>query len=89
MIKKYAVSCTLILTFLVIVAVALLSSASLGLERDWTDSMIKNIHVGDTPTGVAFDSANGYTYITNTNSNTVSVIDGSTNTVIDTIPVDE
>jgi YVTN family beta-propeller protein len=69
------------------VTVALLSSASLGLESAWADSMVKNIHVGDAPTGVAFDSANGYTYVTNTNSNAVSVIDGSTNTVIKDIPV--
>ncbi|MFL6391724.1 MAG: YncE family protein [Nitrososphaeraceae archaeon] len=87
MIKKHIVSCTLILTFLIIVTVALLSSASLGLESAWADSMVKNIHVGDAPTGVAFDSANGYTYVTNTNSNTVSVIDGSTNTVIKEIHV--
>jgi YVTN family beta-propeller protein len=67
------------------VTVALLPSASLGLESAWADSMVKNIHVGDAPTGVAFDSANGYTYVTNTNSN--AVIDGSTNTVIKDIPV--
>ncbi|MFL6432176.1 MAG: YncE family protein [Nitrososphaeraceae archaeon] len=87
MIKKHIVSCTLILTFLIIVTVALLSSASLGLESAWADSMVKNIHVGDAPTGVAFDSTNGYTYVTNTNSNAVSAIDGSTNTVIKEIRV--
>jgi YVTN family beta-propeller protein len=85
---KKAVSCTLILTFLVVMAVALsLSSTSLGLETAWADSVIKNIHVDDTPSAVAFDSANGYTYVTNADLGIVSVIDGSTNTVIKDIHV--
>jgi YVTN family beta-propeller protein len=45
--------------------------------------------MSSTPTGVAFDPANGCTYVINTDSNTVSVIDGSTNTVIDTSPIDK
>ena len=58
MIKKHRVSCTLILTLLVVVmALALLPSTFLGLEIAWADSVTKNIPVGDTPTGVAFDSA--------------------------------
>jgi YVTN family beta-propeller protein len=69
-------------------AVALsLSSTSLGLETAWADSVIKNIHVDDTPSAVAFDSANGYTYVTNADLGIVSVIDGSTNTVIKDIHV--
>ena len=41
------------------------------------------------PDSVAFNPSNGYTYVTNVDSNTVSVIYGSTNTVIDTIPIGE
>jgi YVTN family beta-propeller protein len=87
MIKKHAVSCTLILILLVVVvAVALLYSTYFPSERAWADSVIKNIPAGWSPIGVAFDSDNGYTYVTNVDSNTVSVIDGSTNTVIKNIP---
>ena len=43
--------------------------------------------MGWSPLGVAYDSANGNIYVANQYSNTVSIIDGSTNTVIDTIPV--
>ena len=54
-----------------------------------TNTVIKNIHVGSHPRGIAFDSDNGNLYVTNEGSYTVSVIDGSTNTVVDTIPVGE
>jgi YVTN family beta-propeller protein len=89
LIKEEAVSCTLILSFLVVMGVALLllSSTSLGLETAWADSVINNIHLGDDPITVAFDPANGYTYVTNADLGTVSVIDGSTNTVIKNIRV--
>jgi YVTN family beta-propeller protein len=49
-----------------------------------TNTVIKNIRVGWSPLGVAFDPANGNIYVA---SGTVSVIDGSTNTVIKDIPV--
>src|SRR5205823_6634266 len=39
------------------------------------------------PIGIAFDPNNGNMYVTNQGSNTVSVIDSTTNTVIATIPV--
>ena len=64
-------SCTLILHSLVVVAVALLFSISLGLERVWADYMIKNVVVANIPIGVAFNPSNGYTYVTNVDSNTV------------------
>jgi YVTN family beta-propeller protein len=53
------------------------------------DSLIGFIHVGLTPIGVAFDSANGDIYVVNSRfpDSTVSVIDGSTNNVIKTIPI--
>ena len=56
---------------------------------------MKQVEVKDTitvnpfnrPIGVAFDSSNGYVYVTNDGSNSVSVINGSTNTAIKTIGV--
>src|SRR5579885_2782753 len=39
------------------------------------------------PIGVAFDSSNGYVYVANPNSGSVSVINGATNTVIASITV--
>jgi len=39
------------------------------------------------PVGVAYDPSNGYIYVTNDDSDTVSVINGATNKVIATIPV--
>ena len=42
---------------------------------------------GINPVGVTFDSSNGYVYVANDRSNSVSVINGTTNTVIDTIGV--
>jgi len=39
------------------------------------------------PWGIAYDPSNGYIYVTDYGSYSVSVIDGATNTVIATIPV--
>ena len=39
------------------------------------------------PSFFSFDSSNGYVYVVNSGSDSVSVINGATNTVIDTIPV--
>jgi YVTN family beta-propeller protein len=64
-----------------------LSSTFLGVERDWADSVIKNIPVGIHPVDVAFNPTNNDMYVSNQASNTVSVIDSSTNTVVTTIPV--
>jgi YVTN family beta-propeller protein len=79
--KKHA-SYTLILTlFLALV----LSSTSLGVESAWADSVSKTITVGTGPYGDLFNPNNGYVYVANVASNSVSVIDGSTNTVVATI----
>ena len=48
---------------------------------------VATIPVGSIPIGVAFNPDNGFVYVANFNSNTVSVIDPSTNTVVATIPV--
>jgi YVTN family beta-propeller protein len=44
------------------------------------------IPVGNTPQGVAYDSAKGEIFVSNGQNNTISVISDSTNTVIATIP---
>lgn len=51
------------------------------------DSVIGAIPVGNGPMGIAYDSANGNVYVANFYSNTISVVDGNTNNVIDTIPL--
>jgi YVTN family beta-propeller protein len=45
------------------------------------------IPVGDNPLGVAVDATRNLVYVTNNSSQSVSVIDGQTNTVVDTIPI--
>jgi YVTN family beta-propeller protein len=48
-------------------------------------NVIATINVGNYPGGVSFDPRNGYVYLTDLFSDTVSVIDGSTNKVVKTI----
>ena len=52
-----------------------------------TFKVITNITVGLAPDWVAYDPSNGYIYVANYGSDTVSVINGANNTVIATIPV--
>jgi YVTN family beta-propeller protein len=52
-----------------------------------TYNVIASIGVGSFRFGAAFDSANGYIYVANDNSNNVSVINGATNKVIASIGV--
>src|SRR5438067_34051 len=51
----------------------------------WGGSVVGTLPVGNQPYGVAYDSGNGYVYVANYNSNTVSVISGTI--VVTTIPV--
>jgi YVTN family beta-propeller protein len=46
-----------------------------------------NIPVGNTPLYVAANTTTHRIYVTNLNDNTVSVIDGNSNTVVATVPV--
>jgi YVTN family beta-propeller protein len=50
-------------------------------------SVIATVSVGTGPDGMAFDPANGDMYVANSNSGTISVISGSTNTVVHTITI--
>ena len=77
MIKKHAVSYTLILTLSVVVVAV--SSTFLGLESAWAYSVIKTIPV-ERPAGVGFNPSNNDMYVANRDSNTVSVIATTTPT---------
>jgi YVTN family beta-propeller protein len=81
---KYTVSYTIIL---VLGMTSILSSTFSDLEKVWAGSVIKTIPVGKGPQKVAFNPANNDIYVINGGSNTVSVINSSSNTVIKTIPV--
>jgi YVTN family beta-propeller protein len=83
MLGKHAVPYTLIL--ILVVVVSPLSSTLLVVESAWADSVIKTITVGTGPYGDLFNPDNGYIYVANQFSNSVSVIDGSTNMVIATV----
>jgi len=51
------------------------------------NTLIASINVGAYPEGLAYDPSNGYIYVANSWSNTVSVINGANNTVIASIAV--
>jgi YVTN family beta-propeller protein len=49
--------------------------------------VIDTIRVGNYPLGIAFNPRNGYLYVANVSDDTVSIIDGTTNTAVDAIRV--
>jgi YVTN family beta-propeller protein len=76
--------------FIFLAAVLLQSVIFLGLGKAkaiCVNTVIATIPVGAFPSLVAFDLRNGDLYVSNHESNTVSVINGATNKVIATIPV--
>ena len=81
MIRNYTLSYILILFSFIV-----LFSASHILDKVWADSVVANIPVGNGPQGVAYNPNNNNMYVTNTGSNTVSVINTS-NAVIANVPV--
>ena len=75
------------LTELFLLLVVFLSSLNYAVYSEsnaWTKSS-SNIPVGSKPNSIAFGLGN--IYVTNSGSNTISVIDGKTNKVVATIPV--
>ena len=66
---------------------SLLSFVLLASAASFAQHLRAQIPVGTTPTGLAVNITTNRVYVSNTGSNTVSVIDGATNTVIKTIPV--
>jgi YVTN family beta-propeller protein len=59
-------------------------SSEIGTANAQKYSVIATIPVGKSPFGVAINPTNGLVYVANANSNTVSVIDPKTNTVVAT-----
>ena len=51
------------------------------------DSVVATVPVGSKPDGAAYDTANGNIYVANWGSSNMSVIAGSTNTVVATVPL--
>ena len=75
------------LTELFLLLVVFLSSLNYAVyseSNEWTKSS-SDIPVGSKPNSIAFGLGN--IYVTNSGSNTISVIDGKTNKVVATIPV--
>ncbi len=68
-------------------AIALSSGIFSGLKSAWADSVIKTIDVGRGANSIAFNPANNDIYVTNQGSNTVSIIDSSSNAVVGTVSV--
>ena len=69
------------LTLLVLIAILGISIIIPTLEPSWSDSVIKNIPVGIGPENIAYNSENNDMYVTNPESNTISIIDDSSNKV--------
>src|SRR6476646_3175935 len=69
---------------LLVVFLSSLNSDVYSGSNEWTKSS-SNIPVGSKPNSIAFGLGN--IYVTNSGSNTISVIDGKTNKVVATIPV--
>ena len=72
------------LFLLLVVFLSLLNSDAYSGSNEWTKSS-NNIPVGSKPNSIAYGLGN--IYVTNSGSNTISVIDGKTNKVVATIPV--
>ncbi len=62
-----------------LIGILLISAASFTMVAHAASSTIT---VGSRPSGMAFDPSNGYLYVANSGSNTVSVINTATNTVV-------
>ena len=75
-----------------IIAISIISLNSIGTSPEEnnfsTDHFVsKTITVGEFPIGISVNPMNNIIYVTNNHSDTISVIDGKTNSVIETIIV--
>lgn len=77
------------LTVLLLVVITIISNNISSIERVWADEVIATIKVGERPNAIQYNPSNGYIYVANSESNSVSVIDSSTHEVIKTIDVEE
>ena len=50
------------------------------------NTLVKNVVPGSEPEGIAYDPANGYVYIANSNSGNISVLNPATESIIQTLP---
>jgi YVTN family beta-propeller protein len=75
------------LLFVILLSTLSVVSVLPKLESVWADSLIATLEVGQTPLGIQYNPSNDDIYVGNRDSDSVSVIDSSTNTVIDTIQV--
>src|SRR5918992_991722 len=57
-------------------------------QQQQSPYLIANVPVGLSPFGIVYNSENGLVYIANFYSNSISVLDGFTNDLIMTIPLD-
>ena len=79
---RVAAGLSLTVTALLLAMVPLLAPPALAAAN-----VVSSIGVGLDPLGVAVNPTTNRVYVANGNSNTVSVIDGATNTLVATVPV--
>src|SRR5438552_16415927 len=70
-----------------ILLVTLVIAFSLVAPFARAETVVATVNVGSNPFGVAYDSLKGEVFVANFGSNTVSVIEDSTNTVVATVSV--
>ena len=75
-----------IFLILLIITAMIMSSPS-GIMQVSADTITTTVSVGSSPMGVAVNSSSHKVYVTNNNTNIVTIIDGQTNNVITTLPV--
>ncbi|HET6590458.1 MAG TPA: hypothetical protein VFG45_09860 [Candidatus Nitrosocosmicus sp.] len=75
------------LTLLALIAIISVTNTLPFLERAWADEVLATINVGQSPTSLGFNPSNNQVYVVNRGSDTVSVIDSDSNTVIKNISV--
>src|SRR5438445_689575 len=76
-----------LLVLVLAVTSALLLSLSFVSTANADLTVVATVPVGQSPTGVAYDSGTGEVFVTNIGGDTVSVISDVTNTVVATVPV--
>jgi YVTN family beta-propeller protein len=84
---KTTISLKLVSLLTMTLLISIVFSSEIGTANAQKYSVIATIPVDNSPFGVAINPTNGLVYVTNYDSNTVSVINPTTNTVIATIPV--
>src|SRR3954470_20572349 len=84
---KTTISLILFSLLIMTLLISTVFSSEIGTANAQKYSVIATIPVGNAPFGVAINPTNGLVYVANSDSNTVSVINPATNTVVATIYV--